>query len=107
MAIPHVRAGARKEPVNLGHKHSAEIVPSDDITVNLDYRQMGVAGDDSWGAPVHKEFTLPAAALRVQVPHRACEGALSKERVRGAACVALFGNFAVLDPAHCSACCRG
>jgi len=22
---------------------------------------MGVAGDDSWGAPVHKEFTLPAA----------------------------------------------
>jgi beta-galactosidase len=50
-----------KTPVNLGHKHSAEIVPSDDITVNLDYRQMGVAGDDSWGAPVHKEFTLPAA----------------------------------------------
>jgi len=22
---------------------------------------MGVAGDDSWGAPVHKEFSLPAA----------------------------------------------
>ena len=49
-----------KEPVNIGHKHSAEIVPSDDITVNLDYRQMGVGGDDSWGAPVHKEFMLPA-----------------------------------------------
>jgi beta-galactosidase len=49
-----------KTPVNLGHKHSAEIVGADDITVNLDYRQMGVAGDDSWGAPVHKEFTLPA-----------------------------------------------
>jgi beta-galactosidase len=49
-----------KTPVNLGHKHSAEIVPSDDITVNLDDRQMGVGGDDSWGAPVHKEFSLPA-----------------------------------------------
>jgi beta-galactosidase len=49
-----------KTPVNLGHRHSAEIVPSEDITVNLDDRQMGVAGDDSWGAPVHKEFSLPA-----------------------------------------------
>lgn len=49
-----------KTPVNLGHRHSSEIVPSDDITVNLDQQQMGVAGDDSWGAPVHKEFTLPA-----------------------------------------------
>jgi len=47
-------------PVNLVHKHPSEIVRSEDITVNLDYRQMGVAGDDSWGAPVHKEFSLPA-----------------------------------------------
>jgi beta-galactosidase len=51
-----------KTPVNIGHKHSAEIVNSEDITVNLDYRQMGVGGDDSWGAPVHKEFSLPAVA---------------------------------------------
>lgn len=49
-----------KVPVNIGHKHSAEVEYSDDITVNLDYLQMGVAGDDSWGAPVHKEFTIPA-----------------------------------------------
>ena len=49
-----------KAPVNIGHKHSAEVVSSDDITVNLDYRQMGVGGDDSWGAPIHKEFSLPA-----------------------------------------------
>ena len=49
-----------KAPVNIGHKHSAEIVNSEDITVNLDYRQMGVGGDDSWGAPIHKEFSLPA-----------------------------------------------
>jgi beta-galactosidase len=53
-----------KTPVNLGHKHSAEIVPSDDITVNLDYRQMGVGGDDSWGAPVQNEFSLPAVEYK-------------------------------------------
>ena len=50
-----------KWPVNLGHKHSAEIEYSDDITLNLDYGQMGVGGDDSWGAPIHTEFMLPAA----------------------------------------------
>jgi len=53
-----------KTPVNIGHKHSSEIVNSDDITVNLDYRQMGVGGDDSWGAPIHKEFSLPAVAYQ-------------------------------------------
>lgn len=49
-----------KWPVNLGRKHSGEIEYSDDITLNVDYGQMGVGGDDSWGAPVHTEFMLPA-----------------------------------------------
>ena len=49
-----------KFPVNLGHLHPSEIEMADDITLNLDYRQMGVAGDDSWGALPHKEFTLPS-----------------------------------------------
>ncbi|HJU54834.1 MAG TPA: glycoside hydrolase family 2 TIM barrel-domain containing protein [Pyrinomonadaceae bacterium] len=40
-------------------KHSAEIQMSKDITVNLDYRQMGVGGDDSWGAEPHTEYRLP------------------------------------------------
>lgn len=51
-----------KTPVNIGHRHPSEIVPSEDITINLDYRQMGVGGDDSWGAPIHKEFSLPAVS---------------------------------------------
>ena len=41
-------------------KHSAEIQMSKEITVNLDQRQMGVGGDDSWGAQPHKEYRLPA-----------------------------------------------
>jgi len=40
------------------HKHPNEIKRDKDITVNLDYGQMGVGGDDSWGAPVHDEFRL-------------------------------------------------
>lgn len=41
-------------------KHSAEIRMSKEITVNLDYQQMGVGGDDSWGAQPHAEYRLPA-----------------------------------------------
>ncbi|HEX8474500.1 MAG TPA: glycoside hydrolase family 2 TIM barrel-domain containing protein [Pyrinomonadaceae bacterium] len=45
-------------------KHPFEIVRADDITVNLDYRQMGVGGDDSWGAWPHPEYRLPARAYQ-------------------------------------------
>jgi beta-galactosidase len=41
-------------------KHPYQIARSTDVTVNLDYRQMGVGGDDSWGAQPHPEFRLPA-----------------------------------------------
>jgi beta-galactosidase len=41
-------------------RHSNEIKASDIISLNLDYKQMGVGGDNSWGALVHAEYTLPA-----------------------------------------------
>nr|HMQ64501.1 hypothetical protein [Flavilitoribacter sp.] len=40
-------------------KHGADLFPGDFITWNIDYRQMGVGGDNSWGRPVHDEYTLP------------------------------------------------
>jgi beta-galactosidase len=40
------------------HIHEPPI--GDTITVNLDYKQMGVGGDNSWGARTHPEYTLPA-----------------------------------------------
>jgi len=40
--------------------HIHELPHRDFITVNLDYKQMGVGGDDSWGARPHPEYTLPA-----------------------------------------------
>jgi beta-galactosidase len=45
---------------NAGHRHPSEIASSKDITVNLDYRQMGIGGDDGWGARPHLQYTLPA-----------------------------------------------
>ena len=41
-------------------RHTFDVKKRDFITLNLDYRQMGVGGDTSWGARTHKEYTLPA-----------------------------------------------
>ncbi|UCG59262.1 MAG: DUF4981 domain-containing protein [Phycisphaerales bacterium] len=39
--------------------HANELPTRENITVNLDYKQMGVGGDDSWGARTHPNYTLP------------------------------------------------
>ncbi len=41
------------------NRHTYDLVPRDLVTLNLDYKQMGVGGDDSWGARPHPEYTLP------------------------------------------------
>ena len=43
-------------------RHIHELPRRDTITVNLDYKQMGVGGDNSWGARTHPEYTLPAGS---------------------------------------------
>ena len=40
--------------------HVNELPRRDTITLNLDLRQMGVGGDDGWGARPHPEYTLDA-----------------------------------------------
>ena len=43
-------------------KHTYELARRPETYVNLDYRQMGVGGDDSWGALAHEPYQLPAQA---------------------------------------------
>jgi beta-galactosidase len=43
-------------------KHINELKQAKNITVNLDYKQMGVGGDNSWGARTHPEYSLPSKA---------------------------------------------
>jgi beta-galactosidase len=45
-------------------KHGADVFPRDFITWNIDLQQMGVGGDNSWGAPVHEQYTI-----RADIPH--------------------------------------
>ena len=41
-------------------KHGADIKIGETIQWNIDYLQMGVGGDTSWGRLVHPEYTIPA-----------------------------------------------
>jgi beta-galactosidase len=43
-------------------KHSYEMERRDFVTLNLDHKQTGVGGDDSWGARTHPEYTLEPKA---------------------------------------------
>ena len=57
--------GARKneERVNV---HVNDIVPRDIISLNIDYDQMGVGGDDSWGKRTLQKYSLNDTEYRYQ-----------------------------------------
>lgn len=51
-------------------KHTYELRVRDYIMLNLDYKQMGVGGDDSWGAQTHPEYRLPARSYSYKMRFR-------------------------------------
>lgn len=57
-ALPYTAEDLTQE--SRGSKHPTDIAKRDFVAVNLDYRQMGVGGDDSWGAKPHPQYLLPA-----------------------------------------------
>ena len=40
------------------NSHVSDVVPRDLVSVNLDYGQMGVGGDDSWGKRTLQKYSL-------------------------------------------------
>jgi len=50
---------ARYRPdAKLVNRHLDDVSPRDLVRVNIDYGQMGVGGDDSWGARTHPQYCL-------------------------------------------------
>lgn len=45
-----------------GQIHANEIPRRDLVDIHLDLKQMGVAGDNSWGARPHRQYTVPFRA---------------------------------------------
>lgn len=40
------------------HRHGGSIDQKDMVWLNIDHQQMGVGGDNTWGAQVHPEYTI-------------------------------------------------
>ena len=44
-----------------------DLRPKDQVDWLIDYRQMGVGGDNSWGARPHDEYTLPVDTIKYEL----------------------------------------
>lgn len=47
---------------NTERRHGESIEKKDMVWLNIDHRQMGVGGDNTWGAQVHPEYTITPEA---------------------------------------------
>ena len=47
--------------------HTYQVKPTDRVTLNLDYAQMGLGGDDSWTPATHKEYLLDSTSYSYRV----------------------------------------
>ncbi|GGR37316.1 glycoside hydrolase family 2 TIM barrel-domain containing protein [Streptomyces griseomycini] len=46
------------EDLSRGVRHDYQLTPRDEVVLRVNHRQMGVGGDNSWGAHTHDEFKL-------------------------------------------------
>jgi beta-galactosidase len=49
--------------VRKSQRHPSDIVEKNMVTWNIDWKQMGVGGDTSWGAYPHQQYLIPAQRL--------------------------------------------
>ncbi len=58
-----------------GTMHTIDLVERDFVTLHIDYKQMGVGGDNSWGAKPHKQYMIYPGNYH----YRLCIAPLNKE----------------------------
>lgn len=50
--------GRHRDGVTVKNRHTIDVKIRDLVSLNIDYKQMGVGGDTSWGAQTHPEYKL-------------------------------------------------
>lgn len=48
-----------RKDAKTANKHSVDVKPRELVNLNVDLGQMGVGGDNSWGARIHPQYRLP------------------------------------------------
>ncbi len=64
---------------NEPNRHAIDVKPKDLVTLNIDYKQRGVGGDNTWGAPVHDQYKIPAKEYKYNFTLIPFEG--NKEKI--------------------------
>jgi beta-galactosidase len=64
---PERSDGRHKKGVTVKNRHVNDIVKRPLTLVNLDMRQMGVGGDNSWGAKTHPEYQLQGDSFSFEI----------------------------------------
>ncbi|MBF0574368.1 glycoside hydrolase family 2 TIM barrel-domain containing protein [Dysgonomonas sp. GY617] len=50
-------------PFDIERKHGGSVKKQDMVWVNIDYLQMGVGGDNTWGAQTHPQYTITPQSM--------------------------------------------
>ncbi|WP_289054210.1 glycoside hydrolase family 2 TIM barrel-domain containing protein [Carboxylicivirga marina] len=61
---PERSDGRHVDGVPVVNRHTVDVKPRDLTSVNIDYKQMGVGGDTSWGARTHDQYRLTGKSYR-------------------------------------------
>ena len=61
--LDHPEAGV-VDRSRMTNRHTTDVRPRDLVSLDLDYRQMGVGGDNSWGAQTHDAYRLLEPSYR-------------------------------------------
>ncbi len=76
--------GRGKAGLKMIRRHINDVQPRDLTSINVDYKQQGVGGDDSWGAWTHDEYRLREKAYSYSFricPLRAGEKPVEKAKI--------------------------
>lgn len=76
--------GRVKKGEKMVRRHTTDVVPRDLTSINIDYKQQGVGGDNSWGALTHDEYRLREKAYSYSFricPLKPGENAVDKAKV--------------------------
>ncbi len=74
-------------------RHYTDIKKRDLVNINIDYKQMGLGGDDSWGAKTHKQYTLPPRDYQFSFVIQPVAGEIDSEYLSSAKKIKKLSNY--------------
>ena len=71
---PERTDGRHENGVRPLQRHTTDVKPRELTSVNINYKQMGVGGDNSWGAWTHDQYRLTDKQYRYSFRMKAING---------------------------------